>query len=120
MSADIHLHIRTDEMTEKRLNAFGANGVLNKLHSGVDLDEKRELLDSSPSIFVAESGCKYTDQLINHFTGLTQITDEEIDFMRMLTDKHSLEEYRGRINSAEKVIEFLESNKGGEVFTVGY
>lgn len=120
MSADIHLHIRTEEMTDDHLDALGANGVLHQVGSDVELDEQRSVLDNSPSIFVAESGYKYTDEIINYFSGLQTITEDDIEFMNVQSDKYDIDDFNGRTNKIDNIIEFLESHKGDEVFTFGY
>lgn len=137
MSADLHLHIIDEHVTERDLRVFFSNHMGHKWFAGFaplrGWEEACIRLSAAPGIWIGEvswlKGAVFQDmeafvpgtvQAVSALVddGVTVINDAFIAAMRQAFEQPNQTDYR--IADADAVGRFLEQHRGKVVFTVSW
>lgn len=139
MAADLHIHIRTPEVTDKVWDVWAHEHTLDFVLSGnrpsvqPTWDECFDLIAATPNIWIGEvswlkaslfdASEEFIPNLIQAVHDMfkeadTQITDDLIEEVRSAFDLSNQTDYR--VTERDKAIEFLTQYKGERAFTVSW
>ncbi len=146
MSADLHIHVITDECTEDHVAIMLSNTLGTRFFDGFFVENRRQiyekehgigsistLVNSTPNIWIGEvswlkagmSGDEET-YIPDTVGEIHDIIGEEFpiiddQLIKKISDAFNLPNHTSyRLQTKEKAIEFLEANKGKKAFTISW